>query len=98
MIPTGIIGAMNIALWILAGGALGWLGYAVVGFNEGRGLAVSIVIGAVGGFFGGKVIAPALSAAVAVPDAFNATALFFAAAVAAAFLFLGNFSHERWGL
>jgi len=33
-----------------------------------------------------------------VPDAFNATALFFAAAVAAVFLFLGNVSHERWGL
>ena len=89
---------MNIALWILAGGALGWLGHAVIGYNEGRGLAMSVVIGAVGGFFGGKVIAPALSAAAIVPDAFNMTALLFAAAVAAAFLFLGNVSHERWGI
>jgi uncharacterized membrane protein YeaQ/YmgE (transglycosylase-associated protein family) len=89
---------VNIALWILAGGALGWLGYAVIGINQERGLMVSIVIGAVGGFFGGKVIAPALSAAAAMPDAFNATALFFAAAFAAAFLFLGNVSHQRWGI
>lgn len=89
---------MNIALWILAGGALGWLGYKVLGYNEGRGVMVSVLIGAFGGFFGGKVIAPALSAATTVPDAFNVTALFFAAAFAAALLFLGNVSHQRWGI
>jgi uncharacterized membrane protein YeaQ/YmgE (transglycosylase-associated protein family) len=89
---------VNIALWILAGGALGWLGYALIGYNEERGVVLSIIIGAAGGFFGGKVIAPALSAAATAPDAFNMPALFFAAAFAAAFLFLGNVSHKRWGL
>jgi uncharacterized membrane protein YeaQ/YmgE (transglycosylase-associated protein family) len=89
---------VNIALWILAGGALGWLGYAAIGYNEERGLVITVIIGAVGGFFGGKVIAPALSAAATAPDAFNTTALFFAAAFAAGFLFLSNVSHKRWGL
>ena len=89
---------MNIALWILAGGALGWAGYALIGYNEERGLVVTVIIGALGGFFGGKVIAPALSAVATVPDAFNTTALFFAAAFAAVFLFLGNVSYRRWGL
>lgn len=89
---------MNITLWILAGGALGWLGYAVFAYNEERGVAVSVIIGAFGGFFGGKVIAPALTAAATVPDAFNAPALFFAGAFAAAFLYLGNVAQKRWGL
>jgi uncharacterized membrane protein YeaQ/YmgE (transglycosylase-associated protein family) len=98
MIPIGIITAMNIALWILAGGALAWLGYAVIGYNEERGVVLSVIIGAVGGFFGGKVIAPALSAAATVPDALNTPALFFAAASAAAFLFLSDVAYKRWGL
>jgi uncharacterized membrane protein YeaQ/YmgE (transglycosylase-associated protein family) len=89
---------VNIIMWILAGGIVGWLGYAVIGYNEERGMVVSIIIGAFGGFVGGKVLAPALSAAATVPDAFSGAALFFAAAVAAAFLFLGNVSHKRWGI
>lgn len=89
---------MNIALWILAGGALGWLGYALVGYNEERGVVASVIIGAFGGFFGGKVIAPALSVAATVPDAFNMPALLFAAAFAAGFLFLSSVAYKRWGL
>lgn len=89
---------MNIALWILAGGGVGWLAYAIIGYNEERGMVVSIIIGACGGFVGGKVIAPALSAAAAVPADFNMGALLFASAVAAAFLFLGNVVHKRWGI
>jgi len=35
--------------------AIGWIGYAFLDFNEGRGQLVSIVIGVVGGLLGGKV-------------------------------------------
>ena len=52
---------MNIMMWILAGGILGWVGYSYMGFNEGRGMVVSSVIGAIGGVVGGKMIAPMLS-------------------------------------
>ena len=44
---------MNIALWILAGGILGWVGYAFLGYNAERAKLVPILIGAAGGFFGG---------------------------------------------
>lgn len=89
---------MNIVMWILAGGILGWVGYAFLGFNEGRGMIVSIIIGIVGGFFGGKIIAPLFTAAAAVPDAFSVSALIFATAVAAAFLAAGNLVYDRWGV
>jgi uncharacterized membrane protein YeaQ/YmgE (transglycosylase-associated protein family) len=88
---------MNIAIWILAGGILGWVGYAFLGFNTARAKMVPILIGAAGGFFGGKVIAPMFTA-VAVPVNFSMVALLFAAAVAAAFLAAGNFVYNRWGV
>jgi uncharacterized membrane protein YeaQ/YmgE (transglycosylase-associated protein family) len=88
---------MNIALWILAGGLLGWVGYAFLGFNAERAKMVPILIGAAGGFFGGKVVAPMFTA-VAVPANFSMVALAFAAIVAAAFLAAGNFVYNRWGV
>ena len=89
---------MNIVMWMLAGGILGWVGYAFLGFNEERGMVVSAIIGTVGGLFGGKLIAPMFTAAAAVPEAFSLSALLFAAAVAAAFLAVGNLVGKRWGV
>lgn len=89
---------MNFIMWILAGGILGWVSYSYMGFNEGRGMIASSVIGAIGGVVGGEMIAPMFTAAVAVPGDFSTSALFFAATVAAAFLFAGNLVHHRWGV
>jgi len=89
---------MNIVMWMLAGGVLGWVGYKFFDFNEGRGMMVSVIIGIVGGFFGGKIVAPMFTAAAAVPANFSLSALFFAAAVAAAFLAVGNLVYNRWGV
>ncbi len=89
---------MNIVLWMLAGGILGWLGYARMGYNEARGPLVSIIIGVAGGFFGGNIIAPMFTAVAAVPGDFSTSALFFAAAVAAGFLFASSLIHDRWGV
>jgi uncharacterized membrane protein YeaQ/YmgE (transglycosylase-associated protein family) len=88
---------MNIAFWILAGGILGWVGYAFLGYNADRAKVVPILIGAAGGFFGGKVVAP-LFTAVATPVNFSMVSLVFAAIVAAAFLAASNFSYNRWGV
>jgi uncharacterized membrane protein YeaQ/YmgE (transglycosylase-associated protein family) len=88
---------MNIVIWMLAGAILGWVGYSFLGFNEARGRMVSIVIGAIGGFFGGKMIAPMFTVAPVTAD-FNLSALFFAVAVAGAFLAVGNLVYERWGV
>lgn len=89
---------MNMAMWILAGAALGWVGFSYLQFNEERGLVVSAIIGAVGGLIGGKLIAPMFGAVEAVPDAFSISALVFAAIVAAGVLFAGNLIHSKWGV
>ena len=88
---------MNIAIWILAGGILGWIGYAFMGYNAERAKLVPILIGAAGGFLGGKVIAPMFTA-VATPVNFSVVALLFAGALAVAFLALGEFLYRRWGV
>jgi uncharacterized membrane protein YeaQ/YmgE (transglycosylase-associated protein family) len=88
---------MNVVVWMLAGAVLGWIGISFLRFNEGRGTAVSMVIGAVGGFFGGKIIAPMFTAMAAVPGDFSSSALIFAVAVAAAFLAIGNLVYQRFG-
>ena len=89
---------MDVVLWMLTGSVLGWIGCSYLRFNEGRGVAVSIIIGALGGFLGGKIVAPIFTAAAAVSGDFSVIALFYAAAVAAAFLVLGNMVHNRWGV
>lgn len=89
---------MDIVLWMLTGSILGWVGCSYLAFNEKRGAVVSIVIGALGGFIGGKVIAPMFTAGALAPGDFSAPALFFAAAGAAAFLAAGNLVYRRWGV
>ena len=89
---------MNIAMWLLAGGLLGWIGFSFLGYNGDRGVKISIVIGIAGAILGGKVIGPMFGASASMMGDFNASALFFAAAIAAAVLFAGNVVHDRWGI
>jgi uncharacterized membrane protein YeaQ/YmgE (transglycosylase-associated protein family) len=88
---------MNIALWILIGGAVGWLAYSYLGFDK-RGLMGSALIGALGGVVGGKLIAPMFNVGAAVPEAFTSAGLLFAAALAGAFLVISEVVYKRWGL
>jgi len=91
---------MNIVIWILAGGAIGWASYALLNFNEYRGLLVSVALGAAGGFLGGKVLTPMLTspAPIAVADGFDSLALFVAIASSAVLLAVGNAVYKRYGV
>src|SRR5688572_14502121 len=89
---------MNVVMWILAGGLLGWVGFSYFGYNEERGMKVSVIMGIAGGFLGGKLIAPLFITAAAVPADFSMATLFVAAVVAASFLFVGNAVNARWGV
>ena len=88
---------LNIILWGLAGGIAGWIAFAYMGFNKERGLVVSIVIGMVGGFLGGNILAPMFSAGAISPGAFNPFSLFIAFASAAAVLTISNMVYKRFG-
>jgi uncharacterized membrane protein YeaQ/YmgE (transglycosylase-associated protein family) len=89
---------MNIAIWILAGAALGWVAYSRAHFNRGRSQLVSIVIGTAGGFVGGQVFAPMVGAIAAVPGDFSMRSLIIALLSAAACLVIASEVHDRFGV
>lgn len=89
---------MNIAMWIVAGGVLGWMGFAYLKVNEQRGSVISIIIGMVGGFFGGNVLAPMFGAITDAPNAFSLFSLSIAVASATACLAISNLLSRRFGV
>jgi uncharacterized membrane protein YeaQ/YmgE (transglycosylase-associated protein family) len=89
---------MNIAMWVLAGGVIGWVGFAFMNVNQERGLVISVIIGMVGGFFGGNVLAPMLGAVADTPNDFSLFSMTIAIASAAACLAIGNLVSNRYGV
>ena len=89
---------MNIAMWVLAGSMLGWIGYTVLKINEERGIVISIIIGVVGGFFGGNVLAPMLGAVTDTPNNFSLFSLVVALAGAAGCLAISDLVSNRYGV
>jgi uncharacterized membrane protein YeaQ/YmgE (transglycosylase-associated protein family) len=89
---------MNIAMWVLAGGMLGWISYTILRANAERGMAISIFIGVLGGFFGGNVLAPMLGAIVDTPNDFNLFSMVIALASAAGLLAVGNLISNRFNV
>lgn len=85
---------MNTVLGIAAGGLVGWAAYVFVREPQATGTLVSIVIGAMGGFLGGKVIAPMLGVD-AVAAVFNPFLLVLGLASAIACLSIADMLSHR---
>jgi len=89
---------MNILIWIIAGGAVGWASLALLGMNEYRSTLACVAIGAAGGWLGGNVISPILASPAAAANGFNSFALFVAVMSAAACMALGNLLYKRFDI
>lgn len=87
---------MNIAMWVVAGAVLGWAGHAYLNVNAEQGMTISIIIGAVGGFFGGSVLAPMLGAITDASSDFSAFSLFVASVSAAGCLLVADLVAKRF--
>jgi uncharacterized membrane protein YeaQ/YmgE (transglycosylase-associated protein family) len=87
---------MNIVIWMLAGGIAGWIACSALKLNVERGLVVSAVIGVVGAFFGGHVVAAAFSGGVSPSGAFNPVALLIASATAIVALKIADVVYRRF--
>jgi uncharacterized membrane protein YeaQ/YmgE (transglycosylase-associated protein family) len=49
---------MTFILWIIVGGILGWLASIVMKTNDQMGILLNVVVGIVGAFLGGLLLAP----------------------------------------
>ena len=49
---------MTFIAWLVIGGLLGWLASIVMGRNDQMGIILNIVVGIVGAFLGGLLLAP----------------------------------------
>ena len=49
---------MNFIIWLIVGGLLGWVASMIMGTNNRQGMLLNIVVGIVGAYLGGLVIAP----------------------------------------
>ncbi len=49
---------MSFILWIIVGGILGWLASIVMKTNDQQGIILNVVVGIVGAFLGGLLLAP----------------------------------------
>jgi len=49
---------MNFILWVIIGGLLGWVASMIMGTNDKQGMFLNVIVGIVGAFLGGLVLAP----------------------------------------
>jgi uncharacterized membrane protein YeaQ/YmgE (transglycosylase-associated protein family) len=49
---------MNFIIWIVVGGVLGWLASLVMKTDAQQGILLNIIVGIVGAFLGGWLLAP----------------------------------------
>ena len=89
---------METLVWLVAGGLIGWLSYSYLGFNQARGVAVTMVIGAGGALVGAQVIAPRFMAATTPSSDLSLPLMLFALGASVGSLVLGNMLHRRWGI
>lgn len=49
---------MNLILWLVIGGILGWLASIVMKTDQQQGIVLNVVVGIVGAFLGGLLLGP----------------------------------------
>lgn len=56
---------MNIIIWLIIGGIIGWLASIIMKRDGQQGILLNIIVGIVGSFLGGFLIAPLLGSGTA---------------------------------
>jgi uncharacterized membrane protein YeaQ/YmgE (transglycosylase-associated protein family) len=91
--------AMNIMIWLIAGGLIGWAGLHFLSMNRDRGPIPAVLICAAAGFIGGNSVAPMLSSAVTEPVVgFSPFALVVAMAIATAAMYVSSELSRRYDI
>ena len=49
---------MNILIWLVVGGVIGWIASLIVGTDAQQGVVLNVIVGIVGALIGGWLISP----------------------------------------
>ena len=66
---------MNFIIWIVIGGVIGWLASMAMKTNAQQGIFLNIVVGIVGAFLGGWLLAPLFGSGTINGDNFSLSSL-----------------------
>ena len=66
---------MNFIIWIVIGGVIGWLASMVMNTDAQQGIFLNIVVGIVGAFLGGWLLAPLFGTGTINSDNFSLSSL-----------------------
>jgi uncharacterized membrane protein YeaQ/YmgE (transglycosylase-associated protein family) len=91
-------GVMNLIMWLVLGGVLGWLASIVMKTNDQQGLILNIVVGIVGAFLGGLLLAPLFGTGTINQSDFSIGSLFVSFLGAIILLAIVNFFRRRRGV
>ena len=79
---------MNLLIWLIVGGLLGWVASMVMGTNAQQGIVLNVVVGIVGAMIAGWFISPLLGIPTINQSAFSAGALVVSLVGSMALLFV----------
>lgn len=86
---------MTFLLWLIVGGLLGWLASIVMKRNDQMGMILNVVVGIVGAFLGGLLLAPLLGTGTINQNDFSIGSLFVSFLGAVILLAIVNFFRGR---
>jgi uncharacterized membrane protein YeaQ/YmgE (transglycosylase-associated protein family) len=66
---------MNLIIWLVVGGVIGWLAGILMKTNDQQGLLLNVIVGIVGAMIGGSFISPLVGAGTINQNDFSLAAL-----------------------
>ena len=66
---------MNILIWLVVGGVIGWIASLIVGTDAQQGVLLNVIVGIVGALLGGWLISPLIGIGTINQGAFSLPAL-----------------------
>jgi uncharacterized membrane protein YeaQ/YmgE (transglycosylase-associated protein family) len=89
---------LNIIVWLVVGGLIGWVASIIMKTNAQQGALMNIVVGIIGAFLGGLVIAPFVGTGTINQGDFSVASLVVSLIGAVALLAVVNLFRRRRGV
>ena len=86
---------MSFILWLIVGGLLGWVASMIMGTNDKQGIILNIIVGIVGAFLGGLLLAPLFGTGTINQGDFSIASLLVSLVGAVILLAIVNFFRRR---